>query len=75
MEEDLAQHIKMLGDMFFVLSLEKCKEVAYEFATKNKLKVPSSWEENKKAGKSWWLGIKSRHRLSVLLIDVPSFIL
>ena len=65
MEEDLAQHIKMLGDMFFGLSLEKCKEAANEFASKNKLKVPSLWEEHKKAGKSWWLGFKSRHRLSV----------
>ena len=52
MEEDLDQHIKMLGDIFFGPSWEQCKEVACEFATKNKLKVPSSWEKNKKAGKS-----------------------
>ena len=65
MESDLAQHIQTLSDMFYGLTIEKCKQVAYEFATRNKLKVPSSWDEKKKAGKSWWLGFKSRHNLSV----------
>ena len=66
MESDLAQHIKTLSDMFYGLTIEKCKQVAYEFATRKKLKMPSSWDEKKKAGKSWWLGFKSRHNLSVL---------
>ena len=65
MESDLAQHMKTLSDMFYGLTIEKCKEVAAEFATRNKLKVPSSWDEKKKAGKSCWLGFKSRHNLSV----------
>ena len=65
MESDLAQHIKTLSDMFYGLTIEKCKQVAYEFATRNNLKVPSSWDEKKKAGKSWWLGFKSRHNLYV----------
>ena len=65
MESDLVQHIKTLSDLFCCLTIEKCKQVAYEFATRNKLKVPSSWDEQKKAGKSWWLGFTSRHNLSV----------
>ena len=65
MESDLAQHIETLSDMFYGLTIEKCKQVAYKFATRNKLKVPFSWDEKKKAGKSWWLGFKSRHSLSV----------
>ena len=65
MESDLAQHIKTLSDLFCGLTIEKCKQVAYEFATRNKLKVPSSWDEKKKAGKSWWLGFTPRHNLSV----------
>ena len=65
MELDLAQHIKMLGDMFHGLSLQKCKELAYEFAIQNNLKVPVSWNEKKRAGKSWWLGFKSRQKLSI----------
>ena len=54
-----------VSDMFHGLTIEKCKQVANEFATKNKSKAPSSWGEKKTAGKSWWLGFKSRHNLSV----------
>ena len=65
MERDLAQHIKTLSDMFYGLTIEKRKQVAYEFATRNKLKMRSSWDEKKKVGKSWWQGFKFRHNLPV----------
>ena len=73
MESDLAQHIKTLSDMFHDLTIEKCKQVAYKFTTRSKLKVPSSWDEKEKAGKSWWLGFKSRHNLSVHSPEPTSF--
>ena len=47
---------QMLSDMFYGLSLEKCCVLAYEFASHSMAK---SWEENKTAGKAWWLGINS----------------
>ena len=34
--------------------------------------MPSSWIENKKAGKSWWLGFKARHNLSIRLPETTS---
>lgn len=60
MEKDLANHVKMLSDMFFGLSLEKCCLLAYEFASQNGLKM-----EKERAGKAWWLGFKERHHLSI----------
>ncbi|CAM1295476.1 Uncharacterised protein r2_g465 [Pycnogonum litorale] len=65
MERDLADHVKALADMFYGLSLEKCRQLAYQFAAKNDIKFPASWAENKKAGKDWWLGFKRRHDLSI----------
>ena len=47
MEAHLANHKKMLADTFFGLSLEKCCQLAYEFASRNNLKMPDSWKENK----------------------------
>ena len=41
MKSDLAQHIKTLSDMFYGFTIEKGKQVAYEFATRSKLRVPS----------------------------------
>jgi len=34
MEKDLASHISCLADTHYGLSLEKCKQLAYEFAEK-----------------------------------------
>ena len=72
MESDLTRHIITLADMFHGVSLKKCKELAYEFGLRNKLKLPSLWVENKKAGKSWWLGFKARHNLSIRLSEPTS---
>ena len=48
METDLAKHIVFMADMYFGLSPEKCKELAFEFAMKNKLTIPQSRQDNKK---------------------------
>ena len=37
MEKDLASHIRYLADMYYSLSLEKCKQLEYELAEKNNL--------------------------------------
>ena len=72
MKSDLARHIINLADMFQCVSLEKCKKLAFEFSLRNKLKLPSLWIENRKAGKSWWLGFKTRHNLSIRLPEPTS---
>ena len=65
MEKDLAGHIIYLADMYFGLSVEKCKELAYQYAIVNKVSVPQSWHSNTKAGKQWWKSFKDRHNLSI----------
>jgi hypothetical protein len=56
MENDLAHHIKLLADMFHGLSLQKCCILAYEFASRNNLQMPTNWIKDGKAGQDWWLG-------------------
>ena len=68
MEEELTKHIVFMADMYFDLSPEKCKELAFEFAMKNKLPIPQSWKDNRKAGIQWWISFKQRHNLSTLPI-------
>ena len=48
--EDLASHVKSLADQFHGLSLEKCCQLAYEFASANDLTMPAIWTRHKKAG-------------------------
>ena len=73
MEEDLASHVKLLADMFHGLSLQKCCILAYEFASRNGLRMPDSWNTNGKAGKDWWLGFRSRHHLAIRNPEATSF--
>ena len=72
MEQQLSSHIVHLADMFFGLSVEKCKELAFQFAAANNLSIPHSWKVNKKAGKEWWKGFKERHQLSIRTPEATS---
>jgi len=73
MEQDLANHIKLLADMFHGLSVQKCCTLAYHFALRNKLNIPDSWAENGRAGTDWWLAFRSRQRLAVRSPEATSF--
>ena len=73
MENDLANHIKLLADMFHGLSVQKCCSLAYEFALHNKLNIPDSWAKNGKAGTDWWLAFRSRQHLAVRSPEPTSF--
>ena len=44
MEEELTKHIVFMADIYFGLSPEKCKELAFEFKMRNKLPIPQSME-------------------------------
>ncbi|XP_001200652.1 uncharacterized protein LOC764371 [Strongylocentrotus purpuratus] len=65
METDLGDHVKQLSDMFHGLSVNRCCTLAYEFAKRNNVDVPASWDREKKAGQDWWLGFKKRQNLAI----------
>ena len=74
-QKDLANHLAKLSDQYHGLSLDKAKELAYEFALQNKLKIPDFWILDKKAGRGWWIGFKKNSilhyvRQKQLLLDV-----
>ncbi|ELU10420.1 hypothetical protein CAPTEDRAFT_79156, partial [Capitella teleta] len=73
MESDLAAHIVHLADMFHSVTVIKCCEIAYEYATANHLEVPNSWQRDKRAGRDWWLGFKQRHTLTIRNPEATSF--
>ena len=51
MENDLTQSCINLARVHHGLSSEKKKQLAFEFALRNNLKMPQSWLENRKAGR------------------------
>ena len=72
MEKDLATHIGYLAGMYFGLSFEKSKELAFEYAVKNNVVVSKSWIRCKKAGTQLWLGFKKRQNLSIRAPEATS---
>ena len=65
MEEDLANHIKSLSNMFYGLSTNKCRQLAFEFAMQNNITIPDNWEKKRIAGIDWFLSFKFKYGLSV----------
>ncbi len=50
METELADHIKALAAMFHSISAMKFRELAFEYARRNGIDIPTSWIREKKAG-------------------------
>ena len=65
MEEDLANYVKSLSNMFYGLSTNKCRQLAFEFAMQNNITIPDNWEKKRKAGIDWFLLFKFKYGLSV----------
>ena len=65
MEEDLANHIKSLSNMFYGLSTNKCRRLAFEFAVQNNITIPDNWVKKRITGIDWFLSFQFKYGLSV----------
>ena len=52
MEEELSKHLKELAEQSYGLSPGRCRSLAFEYAEKNHVPMPSSWRERQCAGKT-----------------------
>ncbi|XP_074040581.1 uncharacterized protein [Leptinotarsa decemlineata] len=69
MEKMLADYLLHCSKMFYGMTPKKCRQIAYQFAEANDVKVPNSWEENQQAGEDWFTGFMKRN--STLSIRKP----
>lgn len=60
-ELSLKQYILDCADKFYGLTTKQCRQLAYEMAKVNNVKVPTSWQKENIAGKDWLRGFKKRH--------------
>ena len=65
MEEGIANHIKSLSNMFYGLSTNKCRRLAFKYAIQNNITIPDNWEKKRIAGIDWFLSFKFKYGLSV----------
>jgi len=58
----LTEYLKKSCLMFFGLTPEEVRKLAYEFALKNNKDIPLNWHEKSRARLDWFQGFMKRHR-------------
>lgn len=58
----LKEYYTKCANLFYGLSITDCRQVAYEMAKTNGIRLPKSWTENRLAGLDWLRGFRQRHR-------------
>lgn len=60
-ETELAEFFKKCSNLHHGLTFDLAKRFVYEFMSKNRIKYPSSWDEEQRAGKVWLMGFMRRN--------------
>lgn len=60
-EETLKEYFKKCALLFYGLSTKDCRQVAYEMAKLNNIKIPPTWAVNELAGLEWFRCFRKRH--------------
>ena len=72
MESDLAQHLIGVCNRFYGLTPGKVRTLAWEYATKNNVEMPETWNAEKRSGKKWLSKFMNRHNLSLRVPEATS---
>lgn len=60
-ETELITYLKDMDSVFFGLTRDEFKNLAFIYAKKNNLNYPKNWDKYEKAGDDWLLSFLSRH--------------
>ena len=72
-EHEIQNYLQHAADIDYGLSPKEVRRLAYEYALKLDIDIPSSWIENKMAGKEWFsLFMKRNTRLSLRTPEATS---
>ena len=61
-EKLLVNYVVEASKMFHGLSPRAVRQLAFNYATTNKIKCPSNWEENQSAGADWFSAFMKRNQ-------------
>ena len=57
----LVKYIKRTSELYYGLTPDEVKKLAFEFASANNVSTPSNWQSNEKAGPDWFGKLLKRH--------------
>ena len=61
-ENDLVRYLQTASKMHHGLTTNASRELAYQFAKRNHIKTPQTWDKNNIAGCDWLRGFLKRHQ-------------
>ncbi|XP_043467023.1 uncharacterized protein LOC122501547 [Leptopilina heterotoma] len=61
-EEELEKYLLRASSLYYGLSIEELRVMAYEYAKKINVKYPSSWDKNGQASREYYYSFMNRHR-------------
>lgn len=61
-EKELMTYVLRASDIYYGLSIEELRTLAYQYARVIKTKYPGSWDTNQKASKDWYYSFMNRHK-------------
>lgn len=61
-EVELVQYILKCMDHYYGLSITELRQLAFQFAKKLKVSYPAAWNEEMRAGRTWYYMFMKRHR-------------
>lgn len=71
-ETDLCAYLKEMDSLFYGLSRKEFKCLVYEYAKKNKIPYPLSWNKFSSAGDDWLMSFQTRNPEIVLRTPEPT---
>ena len=61
-EKSLTDYLLKASSLYYGLCVQEVRDLAFEYALKLKINMPSNWQENKTAGKDWMTGFLRRNK-------------
>ena len=58
----IVEYLLKASDIYFGLSPNECRRLAYRFAEVNRIEIPKSWYDKQQAGSYWLTCFLKRHR-------------
>ena len=61
-ESELGNYLTDMSKMYYGLTVQQLRKLAYQYAKINKIQYPSIWDTTQQAGRDWYRGFLERNR-------------
>ncbi|XP_047135221.1 uncharacterized protein LOC124812487 [Hydra vulgaris] len=71
-EDELSTYLRQASDMHFGLNVRETKQLPYQYAINNGIKIPENWKKSDTAGTKWFCLFLNHTKLSICMQEATS---